>query len=236
MTSFSLTTSSWKDIFMSLASDPHYSGCSLSSIKAAPLTFSTQETLRFLESDSNLVLLTDDDGNSLLVLHHFHTISQAHNQNDQKLVAIAGFIHLATPVIINTSSVKNYSQIVPKWELFQNTKTISEFQNYNSELEPITLRNAIIIPLPLLRIILTSPDQSPAALATKILHEMHQLDHLINAKTIKDSSHIELAHAAENKTNNTFTQDSFIENCGYIIQWLFLAQANRIKPVHSSLA
>jgi hypothetical protein len=104
MTPFSLTTASWKDIFISLASDPHYSGCSLSSIKATSLTFSTQETLQFLESDSNLGLLTDDDGNSLLTLHHFHAMSHTHDQSDQKLIAIAGFDHLATPVTVICST------------------------------------------------------------------------------------------------------------------------------------
>lgn len=123
MASSSSTNSSWKDIFIVLADDPHYSGCNLSSIKTASLTFSAQETLCFLETDPNLALLTDDDGNSLLAFHHFHNISSPYAQNEPKLVAITGFDHMATPIIINTASIKNYSQLVPKWDILQNVKT-----------------------------------------------------------------------------------------------------------------
>jgi hypothetical protein len=106
MTSTTPSNTFWKDFFLKLSSDPSYSGCSLSSIQtAASLTFSTQEKLRFLESDPNLVLLADDDGNSLLAFHHFHSMPTA--SHEQKLVAIAGFDKMATPVIINNALIKN---------------------------------------------------------------------------------------------------------------------------------
>jgi hypothetical protein len=126
--------SSSKKFFLSLASDPHYAVCSVSSIKAASLTFSTQEKLQFLESDPHLVLLTNDDCNSLLAFHHFHMISSPHNQHDQKLAAIAGFDHMATPVIINITSIKNCSHIIPKWKHLQNISKTSDLQNNDLEL------------------------------------------------------------------------------------------------------
>jgi hypothetical protein len=108
---------------------------------------------------------------------------------------------MATPIIINTASIKNYSQLVPKWDILQNVKTKAEFQNYNFDFESTTLRNAIIIPLPILCIILTSPDHSPASLAMKLLHKMHYLDDL-NTKTKKD---IKLLNVTSTKNNNKFT-------------------------------
>ncbi len=149
MTTFTPTNSYWKDFFLSLSTDPNYSGSSISSIRTASVSFSTQEKLRFLESDPNLVLLADDDGNSILAFHHFHSMPTTFN-NDQKLVAIAGFDEMATPVIINIASIKNYSQVVPKWEFLQQVNTTSDFQDYKLELETTTLRNTIIIPLPVL--------------------------------------------------------------------------------------
>ncbi len=129
-----------------------------------------------------MVLLTDGDGNSLLAFHHFHTLSHSNLQVNQKLVAIAGFDHLATPVIINASSIKNYSQNAPKWESLSTIQTVAEFQNYNLETESTTSQNTIIIPIPIICVILTSPNQSPANLALLILNEMKHLDHLSNIK------------------------------------------------------
>jgi hypothetical protein len=141
---------SWKEVFLSLALDPHYTGCNLSSIKTTSLILSTQEKLHFLKSDPSLVLLTDDNRNSLLAFHHFQTISSPLNQKDQKLVAITRFNHMATSVIINSASIKNYSQVVPKWDNLKKIKTMTDLQNYGLETETTTLHNAIIIPLPIL--------------------------------------------------------------------------------------
>jgi hypothetical protein len=179
---------SWKNAFLALASDPNYSGVNISSIKAASLSFSTHETLRFLETIPNLVLLTDDDGNSLLAFHHFKTMPSDQNPQDQKLVAIAGFDHKATPVIVNVSSIKNYFQVVPKWDYLKLATSSLDLKNL--ELETTTLRNAIIIPIQLLRIFLSSPDQSPASLAIQILLEMKRLDlhHTANPVTSSPAS------------------------------------------------
>jgi hypothetical protein len=168
--------SSWKDFFLNLAADPNYTGSSLSSIKNASLTFSTSETLRFLETDPGHVLLTDDDGNSLLIFHHFQSISSPVLKNESTLVAIACVDPMATPVIINTSSIKNYSQLVPSSQTIKTISSQEEFQNITSGLETITLRNAIVIPLQLLKVILSTDNHSPDHLAIEILQAMHQLD------------------------------------------------------------
>lgn len=112
MSNLSSPLPSWKDFYLNLAADPNYSGSSLSSIKNALLMFSTPETLHFLETNSGHVLLTDDDENSLLIFHHFQSISSSVLKNDSSLVAITGVDSMATPVILNTSSIKNYSQLV----------------------------------------------------------------------------------------------------------------------------
>ena len=110
MSNLSSPLPSWKDFYLNLAADPNYSGSSLSSIKNALLMFSTLETLHFLETNSGHVLLTDDD--DLLIFHHFQSISSSVLKNDSSLVAITGVDSMATPVILNTSSIKNYSQLV----------------------------------------------------------------------------------------------------------------------------
>jgi hypothetical protein len=110
MSNLSSPLPSWKDFYLNLAADPNYSGSSLSSIKNALLMFSTPETLHFLETNSGHVLLTDDD--DLLIFHHFQSISSSVLKNDSSLVAITGVDSMATPVILNTSSIKNYSQLV----------------------------------------------------------------------------------------------------------------------------
>lgn len=112
MSNLSSPLPSWKDFYLNLAADPNYSGSSLSSIKNALLMFSTPETLHFLETNSGHVLLTDDDENSLLIFHHFQSISSSVLKNDSSLVAFTGVDSMATPVILNTSSIKNYSQLV----------------------------------------------------------------------------------------------------------------------------
>jgi hypothetical protein len=48
-------------------------------------------------------------------------LSPPHLQQNQKLVTIAGFNNMTTPVINNSTSIKNYSQVVPKWGYFQKT-------------------------------------------------------------------------------------------------------------------
>jgi hypothetical protein len=138
MTSQFSHESPWKNFFLSMASDKSYSGSSLSSIKSASMSFSTQEKIRFLEADKSLSLLSDDDGNSLLILHNFHHLTSSNQTNDQKLVAIAGLDSFSSPVIINTPSIKNYSQIVPKWDILKNLKSTTEFQTYCNEMETTT--------------------------------------------------------------------------------------------------
>jgi hypothetical protein len=108
-TVFSIITS-WKDIFLNSASNQHYSGSSLSSIKLASRSLNTNEKIRLLESDKNLTMLTDDDENSLLLFHNFQNMPSLTSKHENKLVAIAGLKSLMTPVIINTPSIKNYSQ------------------------------------------------------------------------------------------------------------------------------
>jgi hypothetical protein len=65
-------------------------------------------------------------------------------------------------VIINASSIKNYSQAVPKWEPLHDFQSVAEFQSYTLEMESATLPNTIIIPIPILHVIITSLNQSPA--------------------------------------------------------------------------
>ncbi len=91
-------------------------------------------------------------------------------------MAIAGVDLMATPVIINTSSIKNYSLMVPS---HSNIKTISSAQDFQiiiSGMETITLWNAIKVPLQLLKVILSTDHISPTHLATKILQAMRHLD------------------------------------------------------------
>jgi hypothetical protein len=66
------------------------------------------------------------------------------------------------------------------------TQTVAKFQNFNLEVESTTLQNAIIIPISILLVILTSPNQSPANLAILILNVMKHLDHLNNTKNKKE--------------------------------------------------
>ncbi len=138
---------------MKFPADPHHTGSSLTSIKNASLLFSTQQTLWFLETDLSHILLADDDGNSLLILHHFHTISSPVLKNELTLVTIAGVNAMATPVIISMSSIRNYSQMVLSPNAIKSIKLIEELQEITSGLETITLQNAVIIPLKLLKVI-----------------------------------------------------------------------------------
>jgi hypothetical protein len=176
MTSQFSRESPWKNIFLSMASHKSYSGSSLSSIKSPSMSFSIQEKIRFLEADKSLSLLPDDDGNSLLILHNFHHLTSSNQTNDQKLAAIARLDSFSSPVIINTPSIKNYSQIVPKWDILKILKSTTEFQTYCDEMETTTISNAIIIPLQLLHIFITPTNLSPESLAIKVLNEMNRLD------------------------------------------------------------
>ncbi len=136
------------------------------------MSLSTQEKFHFLEAVKSLKMLTDDDGNSLLLLHNFHHMTSPLHKNDQKLVAIAGLDSCVSPVIINTPSIKNCSQLEPKWDILKNLKSAIEFQNYCEEMETMTISNAIIIPLQLLHIFLTSTDLSPASLTIQVINEI----------------------------------------------------------------
>lgn len=187
MTPFSFNKSTWQEFFMKAASDKDYSGSSLSSIKLASTSLITLDKIRLLESDKNLSMLTDDDGNSLLLFHKFQNMPST-MKHENKLVAIAGFDSFSTPVIINTPSIQNYSQVVPKWEILQNINSTSEFQNYCADVESTTISNAIIIPLPLLCVFLTTDDQTPANLAIQLIAEMKRLDSIHKASTKNDHS------------------------------------------------
>jgi hypothetical protein len=175
-------------MFLKSASNQHYSGCSLSSIKLALKSFSTQEKIRFFESYKNLTLLSDDDGDSFLLLHNFHLMPPNEHKQEHKLIATAGFDTFSAPVIINTHSIKNYSQIAPKWENLQDIMTTMGCKDYNSNVETTTISNAIIIPLPLLRIILSANVQSPASLALLLINEMKRLDSLTRLTTANTNS------------------------------------------------
>ncbi len=85
-------------------------------------------------------------------------MSSSHNHHDQKLVTVAGFNHMATLVIINVTSIENYSQVVPTWNHLKNVSMALDLQNWDLELENTTLHNAIIIPITILQIILSSLD------------------------------------------------------------------------------
>jgi hypothetical protein len=67
-------------------------------------------------------------------------------KNESTLVAIAGIDAMATPVIINTSFIKNYSQPVPSISAINPIKSAEDFQDPTLRLESITVWNAIIIP------------------------------------------------------------------------------------------
>ncbi len=139
------------------------------------------------------------------------------------------------PVIISTPSIKNYSQTVPKWEKLQNIDSTTAFQNYCYDVETTTISNAIIIPLPLLRIFLTTEGQEPADIALRLLNEMKCLDSLQNNTTKPDLSPSKKFQDLD--TLSTIScQESYLEHCGYIIQWLSIAMSNRIKPVRYSIA
>ncbi len=83
---------------------------------------------------------------------------------------------MATPVIINTSSIKNYSQTVTSPYAIKSIKSIEELKEITSGLEIITLWNAVIIPLKILKVILLSHTQAPEQLTINILREMLTLD------------------------------------------------------------
>lgn len=235
MTPFSFNKPTWKDFFLKAASDKDYSGSSLSSIKLASTSLSTQDKIRLLESDKNLSMLTDDDGNSLLLFHKFQNMPSTIMKHENKLVALAGFDSFSTPVIINTPSIKNYSQVVPKWDILQNINSTSEFQNYCADVESTTISNAIIIPLPLLCVFLTTDDQTPANLAIQLIAEMKRLDSIHKTSAKNDHSPPKNLQDLENLSTSSSTE-SYLEHCGYIIQWLFLTLSNRIKPVRYSIA
>jgi hypothetical protein len=156
-------------------------------------------------------------------------------KQESKLVAIAGFDTIPTPVIISTPSIKNYSQTVPKWEKLHIVDSTTAFQNYCYDVETTIISNAIIILLPLLRIFLTTEDQKPADIALRLLNEMKRLDSLQKNTTKPDLSPSKKFQDLD--TLSTIScQESYLEHCGYIIQWLFIAMSNRIKPVCYSIA
>ncbi len=140
----------WKVHVSKLAQDTNHQGSSLSSIRSA-LLFSTQEMLRFLESDTSLALLVDDENESLLVFHHFKSFTFSFPKQESKLVAIAALDNMATPVVINTASIKNYSQFVPMIDSFKNISSVTDLQHIEAR-EALALRNAIIIPLQVLNL------------------------------------------------------------------------------------
>jgi hypothetical protein len=84
-------------------------------------------------------------------------------------------------------------------------------------------------------IFLSSPDQSPASLAIQILLEMKRLDLHHTANPVTSSPASEPLQQLEHQ-NSPSPFDRFMDNCGYIVQWLLLASSNRIKPVRYSLA
>lgn len=130
MASISTSTSTsltWKDHFTKLAIETSHQGSSLSSIRNASLHFSTQEMLWFLVSDMSLMLLVDDKSKSLLVFHHFKSFTCIFSKQESKLVAVAGINHMAMPVVLNTTFIKNYSQFIPTFDSFKNQFITSEF-------------------------------------------------------------------------------------------------------------
>jgi len=90
------------------------------------------------------------------------------------MIAIAGTDTLATPVVINNTHIKNYSQQVPLIDVETTEDYLLEIESARSE--NITLKNAIIIPPEILKIIITSHEKLPATLIPKILKEIKDLD------------------------------------------------------------
>jgi hypothetical protein len=82
-------TPTWKGHFLKMAKNPNQSGSNLSSIHNTSLSFSTQEMIRFLELDPSLSLLINDDGASLLLLHHFNSFSSLCPKQESTLAAVA---------------------------------------------------------------------------------------------------------------------------------------------------
>lgn len=110
-----------------------------------------------------------------------------------------------------------------------------EFQHYCADIDMMTSSNATIIPLPLLRIILMTDDQSPAGIAIKLLNEMKCLDSIWQA-TAKPYRFPSKQLQDLDITSTSSSPESYIDNCGCIIQWLYLMTSNRIKLIRCSIA
>lgn len=226
----------WKDfLFLKTASDQNYSGSSLTSIRLASMSLNNNKKICFLKSDKKLALQTDDDGNPLLLFHHFQSLPTLNLKQDQKFIPITGTDPIVTPVILNTLPIKNYSQTVPKWTSLQNVTRATEFQNYNAEIETTTISNAIILPLPLLVVFLTSINQSPATIALLLITKMMHLDAIKN-KTERTSSPFHEHLQTFDDLLTASSNESYKDSCGYIIQWIYLTMLNWIKPIWYSLA
>jgi hypothetical protein len=101
-------------------------------------------------------------------------------------------------------------------------------------MESTTLQNAIIIPPQILTALLSTITQPPTIIALAILNEMHCLDMEIKAKPSLESTKKEKLELLD--LSDTLLPEFFIDNCSYIIQWLYLIPSNRIKPVRYSPA
>jgi len=200
--------STWEKQFVNLAQDISFKGSNISSIKSASISFTTPELLRFLENDHSLVLIAEDDDASIIIFHHFQSFP-CPTSKDPNLIAIAGIDTLATPVVINNTRIKNYSQQVPLIDIESTEDYLLEIESVQAE--NITLKNAIIIPQEILKIIITSHEKLPATLIPKILKEIKDLD-------------------------SKNPPEKYSINCNYIINWLFLSHVNCINPVRFALS
>ncbi len=158
---------SWKDYLTKLSQDIDYQGSYLSSIRNASLNFSTQDMLRFLESDTSLTLLVNNRSEPLIIFHHFKSFNFSFPMQESKLIAIAG-IDMAISVVINTSSIKKYSQLAPTFDSFKNVTSINDLQHIETK-EALSLQNAIIHHYLLWL-------QSPKNLTFLLLEELNHLD------------------------------------------------------------